>query len=94
MGSLERPQVRQRPHMLRGRVCNESFRAAIDKSYDGPADEDDDDLSDQSLGRDTPAKDKKKEQQHKGKGKEKEKITEAVDEPDKKTMKKGFGLKR
>ncbi|XP_031657699.1 partitioning defective 3 homolog B isoform X2 [Oncorhynchus kisutch] len=49
------PFHRPRPHMVRGRGCNESFRAAIDKSYDGPADEDDDDLSDQSSGRDTPA---------------------------------------
>ncbi|XP_045563827.1 partitioning defective 3 homolog B isoform X3 [Salmo salar] len=49
------PFHRPRPHMVRGRGCNESFRAAIDKSYDGPADEDDDDLSEQSSGRDTPA---------------------------------------
>ncbi|XP_055726435.1 partitioning defective 3 homolog B-like [Salvelinus fontinalis] len=39
--------------MVRGRGCNESFRAAIDKSNDGPADEDDDDLSDQSWGLET-----------------------------------------
>lgn len=32
---------RPRAHMVRGRGCNESFRAAIDKSYDGPAEEDD-----------------------------------------------------
>ncbi|KAL0985651.1 hypothetical protein UPYG_G00160000 [Umbra pygmaea] len=49
------PFHRPRPHMVRGRGCNESFRAAIDKSYDGPPDEDDDDLSDQSSDRDTPA---------------------------------------
>uniref|UniRef100_A0A3P8ZXP6 PDZ domain-containing protein n=1 Tax=Esox lucius TaxID=8010 RepID=A0A3P8ZXP6_ESOLU len=49
------PFHRPRPHMVRGRGCNESFRAAIDKSYDGPAEDDDDDLSDQSSGRDTPA---------------------------------------
>lgn len=30
------PFHRPRPHMVRGRGCNESFRAAIDKSYDGP----------------------------------------------------------
>lgn len=29
---------RPRPHVVRGRGCNESFRAAIDKSYDGPED--------------------------------------------------------
>ncbi|XP_036831232.1 partitioning defective 3 homolog B isoform X2 [Oncorhynchus mykiss] len=106
------PFHRPRPHMVRGRGCNESFRAAIDKSYDGPADEDDDDLSDQSSGRDTPAsgssrqgvgeeerqdkkkkaKGKKKEKQSKSKGK---KITEDVDESDKKAKKKkGFGLLR
>ncbi|XP_023661608.1 partitioning defective 3 homolog B isoform X2 [Paramormyrops kingsleyae] len=49
------PFHRPRPHMVRGRGCNESFRAAIDKSYDGPAEQDDDDMSDQSSGRDTPA---------------------------------------
>lgn len=32
----ELPFHRPRPHMVRGRGCNESFRAAIDKSYDGP----------------------------------------------------------
>ncbi|KAF3842916.1 hypothetical protein F7725_001765 [Dissostichus mawsoni] len=41
--------------MVRGRGCNESFRAAIDKSYDGPAEDDDDDGSEPSSGRDTPA---------------------------------------
>ncbi|XP_077393283.1 partitioning defective 3 homolog B-like isoform X2 [Festucalex cinctus] len=45
---------RPRPNMARGRGCNESFRAAIDKSYDGPP-EDDDDASEQSSGRETPA---------------------------------------
>ncbi|KAG8124715.1 hypothetical protein E2320_019954, partial [Naja naja] len=34
----ELPFYRPRPHMVRGRGCNESFRAAIDKSYDGPDD--------------------------------------------------------
>ena len=33
------PFHRPRPNMVRGRGCNESFRAAIDKSYDGPAEE-------------------------------------------------------
>nr|XP_033787404.1 partitioning defective 3 homolog isoform X1 [Geotrypetes seraphini] len=37
------PFHRPRPRIIRGRGCNESFRAAIDKSYDKPsADEDDD----------------------------------------------------
>uniref|UniRef100_A0A3Q4MSX1 Partitioning defective 3 homolog B-like n=1 Tax=Neolamprologus brichardi TaxID=32507 RepID=A0A3Q4MSX1_NEOBR len=44
-----------RPNMVRGRGCNESFRAAIDKSYDGPAEDDDDDGTEPSSGRDTPA---------------------------------------
>lgn len=35
------PFHRPRPHMVRGRGCNESFRAAIDKSYDGPPEDDD-----------------------------------------------------
>ncbi|XP_070278040.1 partitioning defective 3 homolog B [Myotis yumanensis] len=43
----ELPFHRPRPHMVRGRGCNESFRAAIDKSYDGPEDLDDG-LSDRS----------------------------------------------
>ncbi|XP_051937401.1 partitioning defective 3 homolog B isoform X2 [Hippocampus zosterae] len=48
------PFHRPRPNMGRGRGCNESFRAAIDKSYDGPPD-DDDNASEQSSGRETPA---------------------------------------
>ncbi|TRZ03364.1 hypothetical protein DNTS_025355 [Danionella cerebrum] len=36
------PFHRPRPHIVRGRGCNESFRAAIDKSYDGPPEDDDD----------------------------------------------------
>ncbi|CAK6448156.1 unnamed protein product [Pipistrellus nathusii] len=44
----ELPFHRPRPHMVRGRGCNESFRAAIDKSYDGPEDLDADGLSDRS----------------------------------------------
>ncbi|KAM5151971.1 partitioning defective 3 homolog B isoform 2-T2 [Mantella aurantiaca] len=35
------PFYRPRPNMVRGRGCNESFRAAIDKSYDGPEAEED-----------------------------------------------------
>ncbi|XP_042175975.1 partitioning defective 3 homolog B isoform X2 [Oncorhynchus tshawytscha] len=98
------PFHRPRPHMVRGRGCNESFRAAIDKSYDGPADEDDDDLSDQSSGRDTPASgssrqgvgEEERQDKKKAKGTKKEKqsnskgkkITEDVDESDKKAKKK------
>ncbi|XP_051786410.1 par-3 family cell polarity regulator beta a [Erpetoichthys calabaricus] len=51
----ELPFHRPRPHMVRGRGCNESFRAAIDKSYDGPPDLAEDGLSDESSGRETPA---------------------------------------
>ncbi|KAK6309495.1 hypothetical protein J4Q44_G00193760 [Coregonus suidteri] len=102
------PFHRPRPHMVRGRGCNESFRAAIDKSYDGPADEDDDDLSDQSSGRDTPAssssrqgvgevmeegKDKQDKKKKQTKGKEKEKQTKRKGK-EKQTKKKGFGLLR
>uniref|UniRef100_A0A8C8U7W6 Par-3 family cell polarity regulator beta n=1 Tax=Peromyscus maniculatus bairdii TaxID=230844 RepID=A0A8C8U7W6_PERMB len=42
------PFHRPRPHMVRGRGCNESFRAAIDKSYDGPEEGEADGLSDKS----------------------------------------------
>uniref|UniRef100_A0A8C5MKN7 Partitioning defective 3 homolog n=1 Tax=Leptobrachium leishanense TaxID=445787 RepID=A0A8C5MKN7_9ANUR len=37
------PFHRPRPRIIRGRGCNESFRAAIDKSYDKPPAADDDD---------------------------------------------------
>ncbi|XP_040290219.1 partitioning defective 3 homolog isoform X8 [Bufo bufo] len=36
------PFHRPRPRIIRGRGCNESFRAAIDKSYDKPPVDDDD----------------------------------------------------
>ncbi|XP_017390865.1 partitioning defective 3 homolog isoform X14 [Cebus imitator] len=36
------PFHRPRPRIIRGRGCNESFRAAIDKSYDKPAVDDED----------------------------------------------------
>ncbi|XP_069504143.1 partitioning defective 3 homolog isoform X2 [Ambystoma mexicanum] len=39
------PFHRPRPRIIRGRGCNESFRAAIDKSYDKPAAADEDDES-------------------------------------------------
>uniref|UniRef100_G1SU65 Partitioning defective 3 homolog B n=1 Tax=Oryctolagus cuniculus TaxID=9986 RepID=G1SU65_RABIT len=44
----ELPFHRPRPHMVRGRGCNESFRAAIDKSYDDPEELEADGLSDKS----------------------------------------------
>ncbi|XP_068542031.1 partitioning defective 3 homolog B isoform X4 [Anas acuta] len=44
----ELPFHRPRPHVVRGRGCNESFRAAIDKSYDGPEDTEEDGFSDKS----------------------------------------------
>lgn len=37
------PFHRPRPRIIRGRGCNESFRAAIDKSYDRPAPPEEDD---------------------------------------------------
>uniref|UniRef100_A0A3Q1GBG0 Partitioning defective 3 homolog B-like n=1 Tax=Acanthochromis polyacanthus TaxID=80966 RepID=A0A3Q1GBG0_9TELE len=101
------PFHRPRPHMVRGRGCNQSFRIAIDKSYDGPS-EDDDDLSEHSSGHETPAssssrqgldedgkkkkktKPKKKDKKSKGK----KKPEDSVDDPEKKTKKKGFGLLR
>lgn len=45
----ELPFHRPRPHMVRGRGCNESFRAAIDKSYDGPDELEADAPSDRSA---------------------------------------------
>ncbi|XP_039998182.1 par-3 family cell polarity regulator beta a isoform X2 [Xiphias gladius] len=102
------PFHRPRPHMVRGRGCNQSFRIAIDKSYDGPS-EDDDDLSEQSSGQETPAssssrqgldaEDGKKKKKTKGKKKEKKskgkkKTDDSVENLDKKTKKKGFGLLR
>ncbi|MEQ2212353.1 hypothetical protein XENOCAPTIV_029667 [Xenoophorus captivus] len=35
----EVPFHRPRPHVVRGRACNQSFRNAIDKSYDGPSED-------------------------------------------------------
>ncbi|XP_040888627.1 par-3 family cell polarity regulator beta a isoform X2 [Toxotes jaculatrix] len=102
------PFHRPRPHVVRGRGCNQSFRIAIDKSYDGPS-EDDDDLSEQSSGHETPAssssrqglepEDGKKKKKAKGKKKEKKtkgkkKTDDSVEDLDKKTKKKGFGLLR
>ncbi|CAB1452814.1 unnamed protein product [Pleuronectes platessa] len=101
------PFHRPRPHMVRGRGINQSFRHAIDKSYDGPS-EDDDDLSEQSSGHETPASsssrqdlDAEDDTKKKTKGKKKEKKSKgkkkadnSAEDPDKKTKKKGFGLLR
>ncbi|KAM7365331.1 hypothetical protein PAMP_016266 [Pampus punctatissimus] len=101
------PFHRPRPHVVRGRACNQSFRNAIDKSYDGPS-EDDDDLSEQSSGHETPASSssrqgldaddgKKKKIKGKKKGKKskgKKKTDDSSEDPEKKTKKKGFGLLR
>uniref|UniRef100_A0A3B5A709 Partitioning defective 3 homolog B-like n=1 Tax=Stegastes partitus TaxID=144197 RepID=A0A3B5A709_9TELE len=101
------PFHRPRPHMVRGRGCNQSFRIAIDKSYDGPS-EDDDDLSEHSSGHETPAssssrqgldEDGKKKKKTKPKKKEKKvkgkkKAEDSVDDQEKKTKRKGFGLLR
>ncbi|XP_035533945.1 par-3 family cell polarity regulator beta a [Morone saxatilis] len=102
------PFHRPRPHMVRGRGCNQSFRNAIDKSYDGPS-EDDDDLSEHSSGHETPvssssrqdldAEDGKKKKKTKPKKKEKKskgkkKTDDSAEDLEKKTKKKGFGLLR
>ncbi|KAM7375106.1 hypothetical protein PAMA_014271 [Pampus argenteus] len=107
-GQDQVPFHRPRPHVVRGRACNQSFRNAIDKSYDGPS-EDDDDLSEQSSGHETPASgssrqgldadDGKKKKKIKGKKKEKKskgkkKTDDSTEDLEKKTKKKGFGLLR
>uniref|UniRef100_A0A673K446 Par-3 family cell polarity regulator beta b n=1 Tax=Sinocyclocheilus rhinocerous TaxID=307959 RepID=A0A673K446_9TELE len=84
------PFHRPRPHVVRGRGCNESFRAAIDKSYDGPPEDDDGD-----SGRDTPAsgssrqgagdnEENKKVKKKKAKGKKKDKLKSKGKEKEKK----------
>uniref|UniRef100_A0A8C5I6L7 PDZ domain-containing protein n=1 Tax=Gouania willdenowi TaxID=441366 RepID=A0A8C5I6L7_GOUWI len=47
------PFHRPRPRIIRGRGCNESFRAAIDKSYDRPAPTEEDDEGMETLEEDT-----------------------------------------
>ncbi|XP_057713898.1 partitioning defective 3 homolog isoform X3 [Corythoichthys intestinalis] len=47
------PFHRPRPRIIRGRGCNESFRAAIDKSYDRPPAAEDDDEGMETLEEDT-----------------------------------------
>ncbi|XP_029936619.1 partitioning defective 3 homolog B-like isoform X2 [Myripristis murdjan] len=77
------PFHRPRPNMVRGRGCNESFRAAIDKSYDGPPEDDDDDGSDQSSGQDTPAS-----------GSSRQGVGDQIEEKDKKDKKKKAKAKK
>ncbi|XP_053732799.1 partitioning defective 3 homolog B isoform X3 [Synchiropus splendidus] len=77
------PFHRPRPNMVRGRGCNESFRAAIDKSYDGPPEDDDDEGSEHSSGRDTPAS-----------GSSRQGAGEHRDEKSKKDMKKKAKTKK
>ncbi|KAI3365948.1 hypothetical protein L3Q82_009780, partial [Scortum barcoo] len=104
-GPLSPPAAARGP---RAGVLNQSFRIAIDKSYEGPS-EDDDDLSEHSSGHETPvssssrqgldAEDGKKKRKTKGKkkdkkGKGKKKTDDAAEDLEKKTKKKGFGLLR
>ncbi|KAI7810390.1 par-3 family cell polarity regulator beta a [Triplophysa rosa] len=98
----EVPFHRPRPHMVRGRGCNLSFRHAIDKSYDRPSEAEDDGSEDDS-GRDTPASnssrqelddDKKKKKKTKKKKEKKGKKKDEAEDPEKKSKKKGFGLLR
>ncbi|KAG5261733.1 hypothetical protein AALO_G00287750, partial [Alosa alosa] len=94
-GKMEVPFHRPSTHMVRGRGCNQSFRNAIDKSYDGPSEPEDDDYSDETSGGDTPSQElddggkKKKKKKKKDKKKDKSKS----DDPEKKTKRK-FGLLR
>ncbi|XP_034533767.1 partitioning defective 3 homolog B-like isoform X2 [Notolabrus celidotus] len=98
------PFHRPRPNMVRGRGCNQSFRIAIDKSYDGPS-EDDDDMSEQSSGQETPASSSsrqgldvddgnKKKKKTKDKKVKKPKGKNSGEDLEKKTKKKGFNLLR
>ncbi|XP_061654790.1 par-3 family cell polarity regulator beta a isoform X3 [Phyllopteryx taeniolatus] len=102
------PFHRPQPHMVRGRGCNQSFRIAIDKSYEGPS-EDDDDMSELSSGHETPASSSSRQdldiedvkKQKKVSGKKQEKKTkgikrseDAANDMEKKTKKKGFALLR
>ncbi|XP_031414281.1 par-3 family cell polarity regulator beta a isoform X2 [Clupea harengus] len=98
-GKMEVPFHRPATHMVRGRGCNQSFRFAIDKSYDGPSEPEDDDFSDESSGRDTPnSTSSRQELEDDGKKKKKKKKKEKKsksksDDPEKKTKRK-FGLLR
>ncbi|XP_077472748.1 par-3 family cell polarity regulator beta a isoform X2 [Stigmatopora argus] len=103
------PFHRPRPQVVRGRGCNQSFRIAIDKSYEGPSEDDDDDHSEQSSGRETPAsgssrqdldvEDGKKPKAANGrkrekKSKGKKRREDGAEDAEKKSRKKGFGLLR
>ncbi|KAK7893252.1 hypothetical protein WMY93_022404 [Mugilogobius chulae] len=100
-GFSQVPFHKPRPHMVRGRGCNMSFRQAIDKSYEGPS-EDDDDLSGQSSGHETPASTSSRndldadentgKKKKKTKGKKKEKKTKTKKEATEEKKKKGFNL--
>ncbi|XP_030634873.1 par-3 family cell polarity regulator beta a [Chanos chanos] len=107
MSEATKPEVpfhRPPTHMVRGRGCNQSFRHAIDKSYDGPSEPEEDD-SDESSGRDTPVSSSSRQELEDGKSektkkkKKKEKKSKAKKKDDgedteKKTKKRGFGLLR
>ncbi|XP_035250154.1 partitioning defective 3 homolog B-like [Anguilla anguilla] len=93
-----------RARMARGRGCNQSFRAAVDKSYAGPLEHGDDDLSDGSSGQGSPTsatsrqvkkktKEKKREK-WKFKGLGKDEKMESTEEKDKRMRKKGFAFLR
>ncbi|XP_077582578.1 partitioning defective 3 homolog B-like [Stigmatopora nigra] len=102
------PFHRPRPQVVRGRGCNQSFRIAIDKSYEGPfQDDDDDERSEASSGRETPASGssrqdldvvdvedgKKTTKSANGRKREKKSKAKKKSE-DEKSRKKGFGLLR
>uniref|UniRef100_A0A8C0HT12 Partitioning defective 3 homolog B n=1 Tax=Balaenoptera musculus TaxID=9771 RepID=A0A8C0HT12_BALMU len=102
----ELPFHRPRPHVVRGRGCNESFRAAIDKSYDGPEELEADGLSDKSShsgqgalnyesapqGNSELENAENKARKEKGKLKVKEKKQkEGNEDPERKIKRKGFG---
>ncbi|XP_028835617.1 par-3 family cell polarity regulator beta a isoform X2 [Denticeps clupeoides] len=105
MTEVAKPAVpfhRPPTNMVRGRGCNQSFRFAIDKSYDGPSEPEDDDSSDDSSGRDTQAsgssrqeaEDGKKKRKNKKKKEKTSKGRKKEEEPEKRTKKKGFTLLR
>ncbi|CAL8341329.1 unnamed protein product [Boreogadus saida] len=88
------PFHRPRPNMVRGRGCNESFRAAIDKSYDGPAEEEEEEGSDQSSGRDTPGSSSSHQGAGEQTGERTEEQTEETAQSKKEKNKKNKGKKK
>uniref|UniRef100_A0A8C9XXJ5 PDZ domain-containing protein n=1 Tax=Sander lucioperca TaxID=283035 RepID=A0A8C9XXJ5_SANLU len=80
------PFHRPRPHMVRGRGANQSFRLAIDKSYDGPSE---DDMSEESSGPETPVSGSSRQDLDAEDGKTKKKKTKG-----KKKEKKSKGKKK